>query len=213
MKLTIDKIEYRIPESWEGVSLKVFCDIISTEQDEMLTPVYSLVKKIALLSGDETLFNVLLSLDVVDELTPLIEHFKWLNEIPDFKSMEPKNEFEIDGETFRLKSNFKKLTTNEFIMIEELNKSTNFDIHYLEVTFGVLFRKIVDDKEVSITLDSVLETISKFRNKVMASDVMGVLSFFLNTEESSSLKISKSSSPRLKMQMESLPLKKKRTKG
>lgn len=194
--ITIENKSYTLPEEWAEVKLSQLIEVTNVTKDKYNSDILTMIKTLSVLANDSTFAEDVRKLDYQD-VEILFKEFEWVGKEPDLKDYPVKETIEVDGQRFKLKKDYDKLTVNEVVIIEELMKSKKFDLNHLEVAFGILFRKLdADGKELEASLDLVLETILKFRDKVYLADIYAVLSFFGNGEASGS-KTSPSSSHRM----------------
>lgn len=209
IKITIEEKEFNLPDSWEEIKFSSYIKLLEFEKQVFTSNTMKMVKMVDILSKEEGLEELLLKLDI-DDLRSLIEEFAWIMVEPKFKKSTKNVKIELEGSTYIVKNEYSKLTANEMIMIEELVQSKRLDVHYLEITFGVLLRKLDENgKELPLSMDLLIETINNLKDKVYLKDIFSCIAFFLNTDKNSSTKILQSSSPALKIQRASTQSKKK----
>jgi len=193
INIKIENREYSLPENWEEVKLSQLINVTNISKDKLNSDILTMIKTLTVLSDDERFEDDVKSLDYQD-VEILFKEFDWIGVEPDITQIPKKEILEIDGQRFKIKKDYDKLSINEVVIIEELMKSSRLDLNHIEVTFGVLFRKLdADGKELPLTIDLVLETILNFRDKVYLKDIYAVISFFGYGEASGS-KTSPSSS-------------------
>ncbi len=192
IKLTFNDTTYELPESWDDLTFLQYIDLLNVSMDTMVSPTMAKIKNIVTLVDDSKgLEDIFMEIDN-DDMAEIFEAFQWLYEEPKMKKTK-KDTIKIDGVTYKLKADFNKLKNNEVIMIEELNASTKYDLHNLEIAFGVLVRELDEDgNEVPLTLDGLFNTILTLRDKAKMMDILPLVSSFTNGEVKSSSKASPS---------------------
>ena len=209
IKITLEDITYELAESWDELTFLKYIDILNLGLDKMNSPTLSMIKSIASLTDNSKVFEETARRLSNDNLNALFKAFEWLNVMPDYKKYD-KDTLEVNGITYRLKKHYHKLTANEVIMGEELNATSKYDLHFMEVAFGMLLRELdKDGNEIDLTLDSLLNTILTLRDKVMLRDVLPLINFTIGGDITSSSNASPSSLPTLKIQKGNTQSKKK----
>ena len=211
IKLTINKEIFELPESWDELKFSKYIDLLNINLDKYNSNTLSMIKSIAAIADKKGLEERLKEMSF-DDLSKVFEAFKWMNEEPNYLKYKGNKIIEVDGSRYVIKADYDSLTANEIIMIEEINSSGKFDLHFMEIAFGVLLRKLDENgKEIELTVDTLLDNIINLRDKMYLKDVFPLVNFFLSGEKKSSTKTSKCSSPSLKIQKMSTQSKKKKT--
>jgi hypothetical protein len=115
LELEIDDelTEYMIPESWDEVNVKQFCDLFSTT-GEGLNEIQNIVR----------IVSIFTNIKVDDLLMMSPDDFQTISKVITFITKDIEGEIvdsiEVDGEEYFLKNDFSKLTMGEILSIDTL---------------------------------------------------------------------------------------------
>lgn len=199
--LTINEKDYNIASAYEEMSIGQYIDLIKVSETKVKLDTNAAdIKVISLLSDSpEQLEKALWDFDY-DDYKELLTYFTWVNNtkiLEEFKSQEPKEYIEINDQTYKLISNYNKLSLGEVISFETIMKQENSDLHRLDIAFGMLLRPVEDGKMVKFTQET-FDSVIKNRYHVKMIDIYAALSFFLAGEKQSTTKNTKAFSIRKK---------------
>lgn len=189
IEIRFENKTFTLPVDWDEVTFKQFIGIITVQQDELNSELEMFVKVLTSLSGDKELADYLNKMSMED-FNNLKEYFSWLSE--EFDSNKYKSDkkfFEIDGEKWKLKDNFNKLSVGEMVSLEIMIKDNKLDLNPYEIAFGILFRRVDENgNELPFNADDMINIILKHSEKIYVTDVISQLDFFLDGGQTSTTK-------------------------
>lgn len=189
IEVRIDEKVFTLPGDWEEVTFKRFIGLISIQEDGMNSELEIFVKALTALSGDLS-FGAYLNKMSIDDFNNLKEYFNWITEEFDSKKYKSEtNLFDIDGQKWKIKDNFSKLSVGEMVSLELMLKDKKMDLTPYEIAFGVLFRRIdAQGNEVAFNADDMVNIILNYSDDIYVTDVISKLDFFLSGENASTTK-------------------------
>lgn len=181
IEIKFENKTFTLPVGWDEVTFKQFIGIITVQQDELNSELETFVKILTALSGDKTLTAYLNQMSI-DDFNSLREYFNWLSDEFDSKKYKSKNKFfDIDGEKWKIKEDFNKLSVGEMVSLELMIKDNKLDLNPYEIAFGILFRKVDENgKELPFNADEMINIILNHSEKIYVTDVISQLDFFLD---------------------------------
>jgi hypothetical protein len=175
LELEIDDImsEYFIPESWDEVTVKQFCDLFSTS-DEGLNDIQKVVRIVSVFTNIK-----------VDELMMMSpDDFQMISKVITFitKELEGDNveSIEVDGEEYFLKSDFEKLTMGEILSIDTLlQQNENNLLKVMDKLLCIFLRKKNSKGNLESFRNEFMLRSEKF-STISITKVHNILSYFSN---------------------------------
>jgi hypothetical protein len=216
LTITIEDRTYELPESWDDIKFDRYINVLKVieKQPEFGSMTLKVIDQIIAISKEQPgLKEDIMNLSYQD-LSTLLGEYIWLTEQPDYKKYSKNQVVEVEGKKYLLKQEYGKLTANEMIMLEELIGSQKFDLHHLEIAFGILVRPLDEEgNEVDLNIEVFKETINTLRDKFYLKDIFPIVGFFLDGGKASTTNNSKSSLSSLTITKGNMQLKKKQTKA
>lgn len=189
IEIKIENKKFTLPIDWTEVTFKQFINIISVQNDNLNSEIESFVKILTALSDDKTMTEYLNQMSI-DDFNKLKGYFNWLfDDFDPKKHKSNKKFFEIDGEKWKIKEDFNKLSVGEMVSLEIMIKDSKLDLTPYEIAFGILFRKVDENgKEEKFNADDMINIILNHSNKIYVTDVINQLDFFLDGDQTSTTK-------------------------
>lgn len=173
LELEIDDImtEYFIPESWDEVTVRQFCDLFSTS-DEGLNEIQNVVRIVSVFTNIK-----------VDELMMMSpDDFQTISKVITFitKELEGGNveSIMIDDEEYFLKSDFEKLTMGEILSIDTLlQQNENNLLKVMDKLLCIFLRKKNSKGNLESFRNEFMLRSEKF-STISITKVHNILSYF-----------------------------------
>lgn len=191
IQLKIQGEEFRIKSSWEEISFREFINILYINNDNSYNNISKLIKTIVEITDRKDVERYLFGLSIED-FGKLKSAFEWLS--VDVNSIKGKSKdfFTVDGQKYKIKSDYSKLSVGEMISLETFLKDRNIDAHPFEIAFAILFRKLDENgNETEFNEKDFLEILTNLLDKVMTVEVIEHVNFFLLGDKDSITKSSK----------------------
>jgi hypothetical protein len=175
LELEIDDImtEYMIPENWDEVTVKQFCDLFATS-DEGLNEIQKVVRIVSVFTN--------IKFDELMMMTP--DDFQMISKVITFitKELEGENveSIEVDGEEFFLKQDFEKLTMGEILSIDTLlQQNENNLLKVMDKLLCIFLRKKNKSGNLESFRNEFMLRSEKF-STISITKVHNILSYFSN---------------------------------
>lgn len=175
LELEIDDemTEYMIPESWDEVTVKQFCDLFSTT-GEGLNEIENIVRIVSIFTN--------IKMDELMMMSP--DDFQTISKVVTFITQDIKGEnvesIDVDGEEYFLKSDFEKLTMGEILSIDTLlQQNENNLLKVMDKLLCIFLRKKNSKGNLESFRNEFMLRSNKF-STISITKVHNLLSYFSN---------------------------------